>query len=422
MKIEKTKINGYDVFIHKTTKYSSIHMRFLFEMPYTREGIFKYDLLEEYQIHSSMKYKTRKELSEKRMELYSLSYGMNNYNLGEKMFTEATFNFYDPELVGDDYLRDGLEFAHEILFNPNFEDGHLDTVELDRCKMNITSNIEDGLMDFRSRAGKHFIESLFPNTYKTRDSIASKEEYEEIIAGFSDEDLISAHEYLVQHCLVGLVIMGNIKDEHLKYIEDLFKFEETHEIDDDYREIIPMREDLAEVYHKTDADYGESIVRAVYECPASNLKEKLAYNVINRMIGSSGMLIHKTLREEQGIVYSAGSAHNRKLDYMVMLAYIDASNYEAALEGFETVLKKLEDRNTLETLLAKVKEEVELNEYTFDESKWNVFYELYDTSFNFYETQEERNDIYRALTCEDIEEALNKMKRITVHFYEGVKK
>ena len=60
MKVIKKKINGYNVFIHKIKKYSSIRMRFVFEIPYTREDIFKSDVLDEYMIHSSKKYKTRK--------------------------------------------------------------------------------------------------------------------------------------------------------------------------------------------------------------------------------------------------------------------------------------------------------------------------------------------------------------------------
>lgn len=422
MKIKKIKINGYDVFIYKTKKYSSIHMRFLFEMPYTRENIFKCDLLEEYQIHSLAKYKTRKELFDRRMELYSIGYGLHNYNIGEKMFTEATFDFYDPALVKDNYLRDALEFAREVLMYPNFEDGKLDETELRRCKDNLINSVSDELLDYGARVGKSFIETLYPNTYKTVDKISSKEEYVEIIESISEEDLIAMHHKLVHESLVGLVIMGNVTDEMISLIEELFKFDTVREIDKNYNEYIPFAKNLLPFNHIVDEDYKESTLRVVYSCPSKSLKDKVIYSLIARMMDANGLLIFKTLREELGIVYSAGAGYNRKLDYIVAVANIDAKNLDAARDGFRTVFKKMEDRELIEKLLAKVKAKDKLNEYVFDESKWNVFYELYDLAFDFDISMKKRVKIASSVTVDDIMIALSKMREVTVHFYEGAKK
>ncbi len=422
MEIEKIEINGYDVYIHKTKKYSSIHMRFLFENDYTRENIFKYDLLAEYMIHSAAKYKTREALNERRMELYALQYGVNNYNMGEKMFTEATFSFYDPELVGDEYMGVALEFAHDILFEPNFEGGKLDEDELARSKANLATNVEEELMDFKRRSNVSLLKTLFPGTYKMVDKVESRSEYEDIVNEFTDEDLIAAHKHLIEHSLVGLVIMGNVTDEHLSKIEELFKFAEVRKLDEDYKEVIAIDSAVGDFNHVVDEDYKESVVRAIYTYPTESRRDKLKYYTICRMMGGSGMLIHRTLRDEQGIVYSAGASYSKKLDYLVMTAFIDAKNVEVALEGFDRVLEKLEDRTLVEKLLNKVKEEAREDEYIFDESKWNVFYELYDTAFNFDISESEKNELIQSLTVDDIVEALAKMKRATVHFYEGAKK
>lgn len=415
------KINGYDAHIHKTKKYSSIHMRFLFEMPYTKENIYKYDLLESYQIHSNLKYKTRKELNERKMELYSMTYGFGNFHRGEKMFVEASFSFLDPKLVGEDYFKEALEFARDILFFPNFEKGKLDTQELARCKANLIARVGDELMNFKARANRSFMETLFPGTYFMIDRLESKEEGEQLFESFTDEDLIKAHRHLLDDCLVGMVLMGNIDDEYLKYIEELFTFKNVANFDKEYNEIIDIDANIKDYYHIVDEDYGESIVRAVYTYEAETLKEKMAYCCVARMCGSSGMLVHKILRDELGIVYTASASYSKKLNYFVLQALIDASNKDEALKGFDMVLEKL-DKKTIEELLAKIKEEVDLAAYIFDESKWNVFFELYDLAFDFEEPREAFDAAIKSLTVEDIENALSKMKRVTVHFYEGVKK
>ena len=422
MKIEKTKINGYDVYIHKTDKYSTIHVRFLFELPYTKENICKYDLLEEYQIHSCAKYKTRKELNERRMELYTMGYGLSNYNIGEKMFVDASFSFYDPELVGEDYLKSALELARDVLLYPNFENGKLDREELERCRTVLATDFEDNLLSFKGRTRAKFLKTFFPNTYKTVDIIDSIEEYNSIMRGFSDADLIAAHEELFQHNLVGVVIMGNIKEEYLDYIGEMFAFKNTKELDDDYKEMIELDTKEHKFEHFVDEDYVESMVEAVYPYEATTEKERLIHYCIMRMIGGSGMLVHKVLRDEQGIVYSAGASYNKKLNYLILTAYIDAKNVEIALEGFEMVFARLKEGDTIEKLLAKIKEEVDLAEYIFDESKWNVFYELYDTAFNFELPEKERNDIIRSITVDDIVSHLDKLNERAVFFYEGGKK
>ncbi len=421
MKIEKRKINGYDTYIHKTNKYTSIHLRFLFEMPYTKENIYKYDLLESYQIHANQKYKTRKKMSERKMELYAPTHGFGNYYRGEKMFVEASFSFYDPELIGDDYLKEAFEFVRDLLYFPNFEGGHLEQQELARCKANMVAQIEDELMNFRNRAQQSFTEHLYPGSYKLIDRISSKKEIEDLLNSFSDQDLIDAHRDLLDNRLVGAIIMGNIKEEYLKWIEELFKFEHVASMDRDFKEVIPVDPNIKDFVHIVDRDYKESVVNAVYTYETKSLKEKMAYRAIVNMLGSSGMLMHKTLRDEQGIVYTASASYSKTLDIFIMSAIIDAKNLDKALEGFDMVLKKL-DKKTIEELLVKIKEEVDLAVYVFDESKWNVFFEFYDVAFGLNEPKEMREEAIKSLTVEDIEVALSKMKRVTVHFYEGAKK
>lgn len=423
MRIKKKKINGYDVFIYNTKKYSTIHMRFLFELPYTRENIFKYDLLEEYMLHSTSKYKTRKEINDKRMELYSMNFGMNNYNKGVKMFTEVTFNFYDPKLVKDAYFKEALEFSKEILFHPNFDGGRLDEDELRRSKDNLITEVADGLCDYRQRARKDFLQVLFPNTYKTIDLITKKEDIVDILDSYSDEELIKAHEELVQHSLVGLIIMGNIEEEYLKYIEEIFKFKETKVLDKEYHEKLSICRTTPYYTKMVDEDYKESILRVLYKCPSRSLKDRLTYSLIARMFGSSGMLLHKILREEEHLVYMTSLAYNRKQDYMILLAYIDKENAIAAEEAMGEMLERLKDDDALlDSLLTKIKEENELDMYVYDENKWNPFYELYDRAFDFDISTKRRIKIMSTITKEDVKIALNKMKKAKIHLYEGAKK
>ncbi len=422
MKIQKEKINGYDVFMYKTKRYTTINMRFLFQMPYTQKNIYTCDILAEYMLHTSKKYKTRKEISKRRMELYSMHFSINNYNVGEKLMVEVSYDFFDPVLVKDDYLKDAIEFAGDLLFEPNFIDGNLDSQELNRSRENLITNISDSLVNSRQRARDKMLKLAFDETYKVEDLFNTKEEVYELFSSIKEKDIIEMHQKLVDESLVGLVIMGNIKDEYMDYIKDKFKFKSVRQLDTDYKEALIVSEKTPFYNREKDKSSSESILKCIYSCPKNSFKEECTYIMLIRMIGSVGTLMHKVLREELKLVYMVGHSYNKKANYMTLTAYIDSKNEKKALEGFDLVLKRLEDEELCESLLNLVKEQNKFDEYTFDENKGNPFYELYDLSFGFDVSIKRRNRTMSKVTPSDIRKILKKIEKKKVLFYEGVKK
>lgn len=421
MKVIKKKINGYNVFIHKTKKYSSIRMRFVFEIPYTREDIFKSDVLDEYMIHSSKKYKTRKELNEKMMELYSVLYSINNFNVGEKMFTNVTFTFRDPKLVKDDYIEEAIKFAKEILFYPNFEDGKLDREELERSKDNLINDVGEKLLDNSHRSFNSFQKIAFPNTYEMIDFIDDKKEYVELLNSFSDKELIELHDKIFNRSLIGVVIMGNVDKSFLNYLEKYFVFKESKDLDNNYKDYIDIDMTTPFYTEEFDKDFKESILRNVYHCPSENRRDEIIYMMITRMLSSSGMILHKVLRDELKLVYRVGCGYDKYHSILSLRAYLDKKNKDLAIEGCDKALESLKDISLIEKLLKKIKEENDLDMYIFDEYDRNIFKELYNHAFNFYLSFEEMNSIAETVTPQEILDYLNKIKKVKIHFYIGGK-
>ncbi len=420
MKLEKIMINGYPMAVYKTKKFSTIHMLFLFENDFTRENIFKLDLLEEYMMYSVEKYKTRKEMGDKIASLYSPSFGFHNFIRGDKIFTKATFNLYDPDLVGEDYIKDALEFFGEVLFRPNFSDGHLDKEELSRSRTNLIEQVGEDFRNPRERSSMSFIKFLYPNSYKTRDMVDSKDEYADIMNAITDAELIDMHERLVEHSLVGALLMGNIKSEYIGYIKDIFKFKEVQQIDYDFNEKIKILKDpfYMEV---DDIESLDSTLRAVYSAPYKTLKERVAYSVIIRMLLNSGSLMRKVIRDEMKLVYSCSAGFNRIQKNLTLLAFIDKENKDRTLEGFSKVLEMLKSRELVHELLEKTKEEVDMAIYIYDENKNNYLNEMFDIMFKLNITDRKYYQVIKSLTEDDILDAVSKLKLIKVHFYRGVK-
>lgn len=421
MKITKKNINGYDLFIYNTKRYSSIHLKFLFELPYTRDDIFKCDILEEYMVNTNAKYKTRKSMGERLMELYSMGCRISNYNRGVKLFVEVNFSFYDPELVKDDYLKEALTFAGDMIFEPNFKNEKLDKEELERIKIDFVSSIGEGLLNPKKRASRSFTEAMFPNTFATYDIVKSKKEFEDIINSYNDKDLIDIYHRLIDESLVGATLMGNIKDEYIEYIEEIFKFKSVQKIDRRFKEKLKIDATSGLESIECDATVKDSILRAVYASPSKSLKERVIYSAITRMLSSTGRIIYKILRDEENIVYSAGASYVSRQDYILLYAHLDKKNKDIALDGFERAFEKLKDRDTVRELLKRIKEEDEEFLYVYEENKNNPHDELYDRAFKLRIPDKKWCKIMKEVTEDDIENALEKIKLVKIHFYEGDK-
>lgn len=420
MEIVRSKINNYDVYVHDTKKYATIGFALFYELEYTKRNIFLSDLLAEYMIHNCKKYNNRKVFRDKMLEMYSMNVSTHNFNIGEKLFVQVTFDFYDPELVKDDYLKDALKVARDIL-ELNENEGTLNGEELARNKELIISSVGHELMNNKCRERNSYSKFMYPGTYFTEDLIESKEEVEELINGVTDSDLIDLYKKIFSNSFIGAFLIGNIKDEYLKWIGELFKFESVLKLDDNYNRDLIVNVDTN--YLKIeDKDHKESILRSIYYCPGTSYKEKVVYNVINKMIGSCGMLLHKILRDKYKLVYHAECGYNKFSNVLCFKAFIDGDKEEETKKAFDEVIDLLKnDDELIEKLLVKVKDSIDLSLYTKDERPGAVFNEMVSVTFGFDVSDDVFKETVDSIEVSDVKEALDKLENIKTHFYKGVK-
>lgn len=419
MEVVKKQINNYDLYIYDTKKYPMIRFTLVYEIPYTKRNIYMCDLLDEYMLYSCKKYPTRKEIHDKSLEMYSMRFGIRNVNVGEKMFVEVRYTFYDPELVGEDYLYEALKFGRDLL-ELNACDGTLaNQEELEFAKQNILSLNGRSFMNNHYKASSSHLKGSFPNTYITEDILDSKEELEKLLDSFTNQDLIDMYKAVFENSFVGAFLMGNIKDEYLSYIEELYNFE-PRVLDTNYNRELEIRVD--EYYNKVqDKDYKESILRLVFKAPASTYKEKMTYHIISRMLDSDGLILHKILRDKYKLVYHNECRYSKYTNILTLIAYIDKENEEKTMDAFDEVIEMLKDEKLVEELLAKVKESIDISVYTQDENPISMRNEMITVAYGLDVSTEEYQKTINSILVADIMKSLKKLEKVKVHFYEGVK-
>jgi len=420
MRIKKIPMNGYEARLYKTKKYTSLYASFVFELEYTKENIYLCDLLAEYMLNTNKVYKTKKEIFKYIRTYYDMYMGINNFNIGKKLFIEVSFSFLDPTLVKDEYLENAIHFAYDNLFKPNFTDGKLDKEILDTCKSKMISAKGIRLKNSDTRASISFARIYLSNTYLTTDLIETKEEYEQLLNSFSDKDIIDMHKLLINNCFVGCNLMGNYRDSDIDLIKKLFVFKNVKQLDSEYEEKIDFNYENRNVTISDD-NISESTLIAIYSIDKYKKGDLYTYIAISCALNYVGMVLHKVLREEMHLVYNASASYNTKAHFFTIKAYIDKNNKDKTLEGFKKVLKKLEDRDYVSEILEKGKREVKLQNYIEDESAGRLFDRMVDESYKWSESKDIRTKAFMDITEDDIINAVKRLKCEGVFFYRGDK-
>jgi len=424
MKIKEVPMDGFNAYFYKTKKYSTIHINLFFEIKQSKQNIYLCDLLEEYMLCTSKNYKTEKELTDKSRELYTVSGGLFNHTVGNKIIVEMDFTFFDPKLVDDDYFKDALDFAYERIYNPNFTNGKLDKSVLKKVKNNLIGYTAEKIIHPQSKASSILWKTIAPNTFISYDIIETKKEYEDLLDSFTDEDLIKMYHEIVDNSFIGMTIMGNLDDRDLENIKNTFKFKNIKKYTPKRKELVKIND--KEKYIKiSDEDLNESILYNIYTCKKyrGTQKDKNIFKAIKMILNyDTGRLIHKTLRDEMQIVYNASASFMERAGIFTLRASIDSKNEQKCLEGFDKLLEKLKDEKFLEEELAKIRTFIEKDMFIYDENKYNLLNSLINMKIFKNGSLQKQQKLMSDITAKDIIETVKVLEAKVTYFYEGVKK
>ena len=420
MKEKKYKMNGYDALVYKTDKYTSLLASFMFEIDYTKENITLCDYLADYMLNTNKKYKRKHELQKMIRTYYGMTISITNFNVGSKLFVEVGFLFLDPLLVKDDYLSDAIDFVHNYIFNPNFIDGRLDEYQKNESKKTLINYMGSHLSNPDVKANNEYRKSIGKNTYITTDVFDSKEEYEDLLNSFTDEDVIKMYHKVFDESFVGCVLMGNYSDDALKQMKELFTFKKVRELDASYFEKLDFNLDNRDITIEDDS-VNQSTLIVTYSINDYKEEDYFKYLAIKLALNYVGMVLHKVLREELKLVYNASANFNRRSGYMNIRAYIDKDNKDKTIEGIDDILNRFKNVDYIKDLLLRGKKEVDLDAYTLDESESRLFDRTIQTKYKWKLPIEEQTKLFHSLTEQDIIDAINRLKKEEIFFYKGVK-
>ena len=414
MKIKNIKKDGYNLHLVKNNNFKTTLVKVLFWKEVEKEELTKRSLLVDNLLFSSNKYKTEKEMVQKRQDLYGANIWSNVYRKGKYMFLEMNISIIDEKYTQEGLLKESLDYFMEILKNPNIEDNKFSKtgfeITYEKLKLYLQGQKENpnyySITEYKKLLGEEIY------TYKTEGDINQ-------LRDISPENLYEFYKTFYQNNNIDVIVISDMDDNYIeKLIEDKFDLKGFEiEMSSPY---LSYKKDYSETIKKT--NYSQSVL--LMGGATSSLTEfekkyaSLAYNII---LGSSpNSKLFKNVREKHSYTYNISSKISRLDGIFLVQAGISKNNYEKVIEE---VLKEMENMKEGRFTLKDVKNAKEvllstLNEITDYQGSIADYYfnQLY---FNGDSFEEQRENIDK-IDKEKIMEVANKINIDTVLLAEEI--
>ena len=194
----------------KTKKFRSINIKVLLKDKIVKSDITKRNLLTDYLVASTKKYNTRRKLSLKIQDLYSLYIGSFNTRIGNMLVTRFNMSLLNPKYTEESMLIESLDLLHEIIFNPNVKNNRFDTDIFNIMKKDLESEIKTVKENPRMYANIRMLENIGDLPYSYRGF-----GYLEDLENIDEKNLYLYYKEFLQKSDVDIYIIGDFDEKEI---------------------------------------------------------------------------------------------------------------------------------------------------------------------------------------------------------------
>jgi len=410
--------SGNEFYTYKTEDFVKIIINFTFFLPNNDyKTVLTASLLSEYLLKTNEIYKTYKEIEDKEKEYYDSYVDVYVDRYLNETFFSIEIGALDQTYIGDYYFNSFLDFAHDIVFKPNFKNNMLDKDIFKNMKKDRINELKIALANPKNLSQRILDNSVFPNTILSRGAFTNIEDYKKVINSITEEDIINLYNVIINENYYKGYAFGNLSTEDINKIKSLFTFKPTIR-KPEYFKKVEIQSGEKEI---VDNNYNESIVCVIYEIKNCDVSKRYLYGILSDMLNGTNGLCHEVLREELGICYHASASFYSTFGFFKITALISKENKEKCLTGIDEIINRLKDKNKTEELLNFTIEKQNQEDYLSEEYFGANINDLENYIFERRTSREEENKLINKLTFDDILNAINNIEKKYIFFFKGDK-
>ena len=412
--------NSYRIHTIKTDKFKNCSMEIMFRNKLDKDYITANNMVVDMLMHSSKKYKKRRDVSIALENLYSAGLRGVCSRLGNSFLISFVMDFLNPKYCEKGYLEEVIAFPFEMIQNPNIINNEFDNRSFNIIKNRLKAEIESLKEKANRYAYRRSLINMDSNSPSSYSMIGTLEDLECI----TTTNLIDRYNEILDNYVCDIYVIGNLEmDKIVDLIKKNFK---NRTIKEQKVELFVDNSPRKKVNDVTETGkYEQDSFIMIHNLVDLTKRERdIVIHLYNVLLGSGGLTskLYKYIREENSLCYSCNSNYQKYDQLLMVYAGIDKKDKELCIKLTNKAMDEMlngdfsdeELDNAKKTIVSSIKMSEDtlggiINNYLFNELD---DLPLYD----------ERIKEFNKVTREDIIEVAKKVKLNTIYLLAGEEK
>jgi len=416
MEYLKKDLGSYNLHLIKTKKFKTITVRVNFRSPIIKDEITTRNVLCDMFIQSSKNFKSKRDLTIKTQDLYSIDISTSTNRFGNY----TNMNFYLNSL-NDKYTEEGnfnkaFDFFTEIIFDPDIKNNKFNKEKLEI----VRESNRKMLLSLKEDASNYSVIRMYENLDNTPSSYRGVG-YLEDLDKITPESLFKYYQKMLEKDLVDIFVIGDFDfQEMIELIKKKIKLKTLKKKRIPY---IVKEQTVRKKKQVVKEKINTTQSKLSIACRTNKLSQherNYALTLFTIIFGGGvDSKLFKEVREKNSLCYSISAVPNKFDNIILIRAGIDKENYNKTISLVEKILNNMKKGKFTEDDINVAKEYYNTSLDEIEESQGRIIESYFMKDILNTDTIENKRKYINKVTKEEIIKVAKKVKIDTVFLLEG---
>lgn len=334
------KLKNMDLYFVKTDKFKSIDVEVFFCGDVSKEEITWRNCLMDILLYANNNYPSKRALSLRTEELYSLYLHTSNMRFGNNLISKIGISFLNPKYTEDGMLQESLNLLHDVVFSPLVNNDHFNKEYLELIKFEHhadTITIGENPRAYSQIALLENMDEGMPYTFTGYSDL-------EILEKINEFNLYEYYKKFLKNNRVFAIVIGDCdENEVVNYFNEKFLFNNSFSP----KEIV-IKHDIIKNKPNViieDGDYQQSKLAISFKISdLTDFEYRYVLNIYNAILGTGAdSKLMQNIRQQNSLSYYIYSTISKADQLMFINSGIDSKNYNQVLKLIESSMKEIEE-------------------------------------------------------------------------------
>lgn len=334
------KLKNMDLYFVKTDKFKSIDVEVFFCGDVSKEEITWRNCLMDILLYANNNYPSKRALSLRTEELYSLYLHTSNMRFGNNLISKIGISFLNPKYTEDGMLQESLNLLHDVIFSPLVNNEHFNKEYLELIKFEHhadTITIGENPRAYSQIALLENMDEGMPYTFTGYSDL-------EILEKINEFNLYEYYKKFLKNNRVFAIVIGDCdENEVVNYFNEKFLFNNSFSP----KEIV-IKHDIIKNKPNViieDGDYQQSKLAISFKISdLTDFEYRYVLNIYNAILGTGAdSKLMQNIRQQNSLSYYIYSTISKADQLMFINSGIDSKNYNQVLKLIESSMKEIEE-------------------------------------------------------------------------------